>query len=168
MKQAYTSAATSINSAKLPRVFTAVNMPDLVVLDYGCGRYTHHIRRHIETQRSTYLPYDPYNQPEDVNAASRNYALLARISGVKTIAVLSNVLNVIKEDSVIIDIVNDALNLTGNVLISVYEGDRTGNGRQTGPDQWQRNERKAAYIRMLQARGLNVHNWNGYILVTAW
>jgi len=168
MNQTYTSAATSINSAKLPHIFAAVGMPrGAVILDYGCGKYTDHILQHVNAQGAAYYPYDPYNQPDDVNTYSRNYVMLAHVSGVTTVAVLSNVLNVIKEDSVIIDIVDDALNLTGNVIIAIYEGDRTGNGRQTGPDQWQRNERKAAYIDLLQAHGFKAKSWHGFILVSA-
>lgn len=167
MKQEFTSAMTSINRDKLPRVFTSVEMNGLIVLDYGCGRYTDHIKRHVEAQNAMYLPYDPFNQPEAVNVNSRSYAMLARIAGVKTVAVLSNVLNVIKEDSIIVSIVNDALQLTGNALIAIYEGDRTGNGKQTGTDQWQRNERKAAYIQLLKAHGLHATSWHGFIRVTA-
>lgn len=167
MKQTFTSAATSINSAKLPRIFAAVNLQGLTVIDYGCGRYTDHIRQHVEAQGARYLPFDPYNQPDDVNTNSRTAAILAHIAGVKAISILSNVLNVIREDDVILHIVDDALQLTGNVLISIYEGDRTGNGRQTGPDQWQRNERRAAYVRMLQAHGFKARPWHGFILVTA-
>ena len=167
MKQTYTSAATSINSAKLPRIFSAVDMQGLTVLDYGCGRYTDHIRQHVEAQNARYLPYDPYNQPDDVNTKSRAHAILAHVAGVPTVAVLSNVVNVIKEDAIIIDIIRDAMNLAGNVIISVYEGDRTGNGRQTGPDQWQRNETKTAYLRMLRAHGLHAYTWHGFLRVTA-
>lgn len=167
MTQTYTSAATSINSTKLPHIFAAVSMQGLTVLDYGCGRYTDHIRQHVEAQDAYYLPYDPYNQPENVNTKSRAWAMLAHVAGAKTLAVLSNVLNVIQEDDIVVSIVNDALTLTGNVIISIYEGDRTGNGRQTGRDQWQRNERKAAYISLLQAHGFNARHGHGFILVTA-
>lgn len=167
MTQTYTSAATSINSAKLPRIFAAVNLPGFVVLDYGSGRYTEHILQHVNAQGSAYYPYDPYNQPDDVNTYSRKYVRLAHVAGVPTVAILSNVLNVIQEDDVVIDIVNDALTLTGDVLISIYEGDRTGNGRQTGPDQYQRNEKKAAYITLLRAHGLKANKWHSFIRVTA-
>ena len=45
--QTYTSANTSINSAKLPKVYSAVEMTGLV-LDYGCGRYIGHTSSRAE------------------------------------------------------------------------------------------------------------------------
>ena len=67
MRQTFTSATTSINSTKLPAVYGKLPFKPVALLDYGCGKYTDHIR-----------------------------------SGV---------------------------------------------GRQTGPDQWQRNEKLSAYLR---------------------
>ena len=112
MSQKYTSAATSINSAKLPAVFKKLPEKPVALLDYGCGKYTDHIRA------------------VDV--------------------VCSNVLNVIAEDSVIESIAADIRRIIvggGTAYITVYEGNRSGAGRQTGPDQWQRNEKLSAYLR---------------------
>lgn len=61
----YTSANTSINSEKLPRIFSKIS--DIweeysAVLDYGCGKYTDHIKGHCMQHNKCYLPVDPYNQ----------------------------------------------------------------------------------------------------------
>lgn len=102
MKQDHTSAHTSINATKLPRVFNlATFSPGEIILDFGCGRYTDHIRA------------------------------TARRTG-------------------------------GRYLVTVYEGDRSGNGRETMPDCWQRNEKARAYLRFFPG----AHIAHGIIMET--
>ena len=72
--QSFTSKETSINSVKLPAVYKRATFSAPVVLDYGCGKYTEHIRRVIP-EGVDYLPYDPFNQPDDVNRASLRKAV---------------------------------------------------------------------------------------------
>lgn len=148
MKQTYTSAAMSINSAKLPAVFSKLPEKPIALLDYGCGKYTDHIR--VALPGTAYIPYDKYNQPDAVNRRAEIYVRSFQAAGVAVDVVCSNVLNVIAEDAVIESIAADIRGIIaggGTAYITVYEGNRSGAGRQTGPDQWQRNEKLSAYLR---------------------
>lgn len=154
MKQNYTSAATSINRTRLPAVYGKVDLSQFAcVLDYGCGRYTDHIRVAMP-EGVNYLPYDPYNQPANVNRESVAALDRAKRDRAPVAVVCSNVLNVIDGEAEIRDILRNiaAVIRTDNrsrAYITVYEGDRTGNGRPTGPDQYQRNERLPDYLRFI-------------------
>lgn len=162
MKQTFTSAATSINSTKLPAVFGKLPYKPIALLDYGCGKYTGHIRAALPGV--AYIPYDKYNQPQEVNRRAEIYTRSLQAAGVAVDVVCSNVLNVIAEDAVIESIAADIRRIIaggGTAYITVYEGNRSGAGRQTGPDQWQRNEKLSTYLRFFP--GAEIHN--GMIIV---
>lgn len=149
MTQTRTSATTSINKTRLPAVYGRFSFaPGSVVLDYGCGRYTDHIREALPGV--TYLPFDPYNQPASVNAASLD--AFRTLSATRPAAVVcSNVLNVIDSADAVKATAEAVATLAqaagAPALVTVYEGDKSGTGRETGPDQWQRNERTRDYLR---------------------
>ena len=148
--QTYTSAGTSINSARLPAVFGKIRpRSGEIVLDYGCGKYTEHIRSAIP--EAVYMPYDPYNQPDSVNMDSLQTVADAIRSGCPVTVVCSNVLNVIDSDEEVMNIAGWILYITkhtgGTAYITVYEGNRSGSGRQTGPDQYQRNQPLREYLK---------------------
>ena len=151
MSQTYTSAGTSINRTKLPAVYRKVVITTPFVFDYGCGKYTAHIRDHVADQDAYYLPYDPYNQREPVNKKSLTMVDRCCETHKPVTIVCSNVLNVINSDYEIETIVNNISNIVaytdGVAYITVYEGDKSGVGRQTGKDQYQRNEPLKAYLR---------------------
>ena len=160
MKQTFTSSATSINKAKLPAVYSKAPLSAPVVIDYGCGKYTNHIREAIPDK--VYLPYDPYNQPEKVNKMTMR---IAKRTLCPIDVVCSNVLNVIDSDEVVQSIVNEIETIVfknhGTAYFTVYEGDRSGIGRQTGPDQYQRNEPLRKYLRFFRLADIR----NGMIIV---
>lgn len=147
--QTYTSANTSINSTKLPKVYSSVEMTGLV-LDYGCGRYIGHIRTHLKQSGAELLPYDPYNQTPEVNSGSMNIVNKALRTGRKLNIVCSNVLNVIDDDATVKRIAKRleylATKSGGRAYITVYEGNKSGVGRRTGTDQYQRNEPLRNYL----------------------
>lgn len=160
MKQTHTSAATSINAHKLPRVYNlATFTPGEIILDFGCGKYTDHIQKALP-EGVTYYPYDPYNQPQAVNYHSTVAIDIARDTGHPVTVICSNVLNVIDSaegvaaTAALIETI--ARKTGGRLLVTVYEGDRSGNGRETGPDQWQRNERTADYLKYFH--GARIHH----------
>ena len=162
MIQTYTSAATSINSAKLPAVFKKLPVKPVALLDYGCGKYTDHIRAALPGV--AYIPYDKYNQSAAVNRRAGTYVRSFQAAGVAVDVVCSNVLNVIAEDAIIESIAADIRRIIaggGSAYITVYEGNRSGAGRQTGPDQYQRNEKLSAYLRFFP--GAEIHK--GMIIV---
>ena len=100
MGQRFTSAATSINSHKLPAVYSKVKFSAPVVLDIGCGKYTDHIRDRLTEQGIDYLPYDPYNQTMSRNVISTYDAKHYIETGNPLAVVCSNVLNVIDNDEI--------------------------------------------------------------------
>jgi hypothetical protein len=150
MLQTYTSARTSMNAHKLPRVFGKIAQPPRhsILLDIGSGKYTDHIRAAFPDV--TYCPYDPFNQPEDVNRHSLYYARMAAHIRYPVTIVCSNVLNVIDSDQEvqsIADYILDNVTRSGGVAyVTVYTGDNSREGRQTGPDQYQRNAPLADYL----------------------
>ena len=155
MKQEYTSKDTSINSSKLPAIYKVLAKHDFIadcsILDYGCGRYTDHI--------SAFVKADKYNQ-----SPAHNAEVLARTYDV---AVLSNVINVIKEDYIISEIVQDCLDHAPVCFITVYEGDKSGIGKATQCGKsWQRNQKRDEYIAMLERMGFIANKWHGIIAVT--
>lgn len=150
MAQTFTSAATSINSGRLPAVYKRIPIrAGEILFDLGCGKYTNHIRAALPGIK--YLPYDPYNQSEEVNNGSLAELVHAIRSGIPVNVVCSNVLNVIDDDATIWDTagwLSEIIRATGCTgYVTVYEGDRSGTGRQTGIDQYQRNEPLRNYLR---------------------
>lgn len=141
--QKFTSANTSVNSTKLPKVYRKVQLTR-AVLDYGCGKYVDHIRHHLYENDGWLLPYDPYNQSTETNFRTIKELKRIRDEREPLTIVCSNVLNVIDDDDTVQNIcdriqrwINDT---DGIAYITVYEGNRSGVGRQTGKDQYQRNE----------------------------
>lgn len=152
MAQNYTSANTSINKNKLPAVYGKAHFSAKNVLDYGCGAYTEHIRQYVESMNKIYLPYDPYNQSIDEALDTRDKIQLLLANGCPIDVVCSNVLNVIDDEEEINGIaktIMDIIMQTGGFgFVTVYEGDRSGVGRATGRDQYQRNEPLKSYLRL--------------------
>lgn len=149
--QKFTSSATSINRSKLPAVYGKTTFTAPFVLDYGCGKYIDHIRKHITEQGHELFPYDPYNQPKHVNNATIDRIIHCFANRIPLDVVCSNVLNVIDDDAVVYGIADQIQTIVdgthGTAYITVYEGDRSGVGRQTGDDQYQRNEPLRNYLK---------------------
>lgn len=161
--QTYSSRGTSINSAKLPKVYKKVRFrPGDTVLDYGCGKFTGHIRKNVDGE---YLPYDPFNQTAQINENSLRKVREAMRSGKAVDVVCSNVLNVIDNEDTIRKICQRieyiAEKSGGRGFVTVYEGDKTGRGRRSGLDQYQRHEKLAEYIKYFK----NARVYNGMIVI---
>lgn len=154
--QTITSANTSINSSKLPAIYNkidwfrfkmemkrnGVEVP--TILDFGCGKYTAHIRDTVFSYGCNWAGYDPYNGFKWVD----NYWDL--LNEPIDLIICSNVFNVIKEREVIAGIhaffrkKRELYNTS--YLIKVYEGDGSCVGRETKKDCWQRNEPTGNYM----------------------
>ena len=166
MSQTFTSSATSINSARLPAVYRKAKLTAPIVFDYGCGKYIDHIREYLRTEYgAVLLPFDPFNQPRDTNASSRRYIGNCIAYQLPVDVICSNVLNVIDNEgslkTIAWNIENIVTKTGGTAYITVYEGDRSGVGRQTGRDQYQRNEPLRSYLRFFR----NATIKNGMIVV---
>ena len=143
-KQTFTSAATSINGAKLPAVYGYIERHygagfwrRVSVIDIGGGKFDN-ARDHVREYGGNLAIYDPYNRTPEENADA--------LSGLYDAAIISNVLNVIDSAAARLDVLKTAADRAPVVFITVYEGDRSGVGRRTGADSWQENRKLADYL----------------------
>ncbi len=169
--QEFTSKNTSINTTKLPAIYSKLNLEKLkgkTIFDYGAGKpqTVNIIREFLEPYDIDYIPYDIYN----LSDADNCYAFERRYEA--DIYVCSNVLNVIKEDDIIQDIINEfcvfVLHYKSTAynkpfLFKIYEGDKTKKGRKTKKDCWQRNQHTKDYIDMWDWRFMYPLIYKGFI-----
>lgn len=154
--QTYTSANTSINNVKLPTLYNKVKFVGHV-LDYGCGKYIEHLRRKVLQTATSFWYYDKYNQSKITNNEALDFGYTY---GFNTI-VCANVLNVIDDETTIYNILNELMCLLhrgGDIYIQIYEGDKSGKGKATKKDCYQRNESVKAYGRFLNEIGAFTFN----------
>ena len=143
--QEYTSANTSINSAKLPAIFSMVNFkPETINLDYGGGKFDNATTA-LEGKGVTNLIYDPYNRSSGHN---KDVIDTVRKNGGADTVTCSNVLNVIKEPEArkaAIKNIYSLLKNSGTAYFTVYEG--TGKGNE-GPTKsgYQLNKKTGDYV----------------------
>jgi len=163
-KQRFTSAETSINSKKLPRGYKYADIPaGAVVLDYGCGKHVEHLQRTATDRGWTWYGFDPFNRTETENRPAVDVIETRNADYV----LCCNVLNVIDDSETVDDVIRAAVSACKVAAVfTVYEGNRTGTGRQTGRDSWQRNERRAAYVDRIRSAGYQVTRKGEYIVVT--
>lgn len=151
--QIRTSKNTSVNISKLPAIYNQIDWEQLrgkTVFDYGCGKIetVRNIMRFLEPYDITLIPYDKFNLPGDYNRDSLDRMYKADIF------ICTSVLNVIDSDDVIQDIIREiTYYATKNDKISpkpiffkVYEGDKSGEQKESQDDCWQRNWRTEDYI----------------------
>lgn len=148
-EQEFDSAATSINSNKLPAIYSMVNFnKGDVVIDFGGGKFDNAVE-YIKDKGATLLVYDPYNR-----SAEHNQEVLSILeqNGGADAAVNSNVLNVIKEPEARKAVLQNIKQLTkpgAPIYITVYEG--RGDGVE-GPTKsgYQLNRKTADYMSEVQ------------------
>lgn len=147
--QEYISSDTSINSTKLPAIYKKIDWGKFRemyktrkfhVLDYGCGKYIDHIRDFVEKQGGYYFPYDRFNGYD----IAFHYSMLEH--GFIDIIICSNVLNTIKEPEIVKLIHDDLFFADTAYFITVYEGDRSGIGKPSKKNCWQRHQKIKEYI----------------------
>lgn len=160
MKQKYRSAETSINNKKAPAIYGMKKAIELYagkkVIDIGGGKYDTPVIAGRQHGADVNI-YDPYNRSREhnENVLSLEY----------DIAIISNVLNVIAEKENRLDVVRLALEKADTVLIAVYEGDKTGNGRETKADCYQMNQKTQFYENELVSSGFSVKRYGKLIIV---
>lgn len=141
----YTSANTSINSTKLPAVYRKIENElknYKVIFDYGCGKYTDHIQDYATEHGIFYIGVDPYNKGQVENLTSMTMLKHLQNLNEPVLFICSNVVNVIKEKvdrTTLYRLLINNMQYGDKAYISVYEGDLSGNGRETKPDCWQNN-----------------------------
>ena len=154
LTQEFTGKKTSINTKKLPAIYSKLNLEKLrgkTIFDFGAGKpeTCQIIRNEFWKYRIEHIPYDKYNLPEAVNRHNLASALTADVF------ICSNVLNVIKEDDIIQSIIETiaykSLKNTNRIehkpfFVTIYDGDKSGIGRQSQDDCWQRNQKLQSYL----------------------
>ena len=161
MAQNYTSKDTSINRTKLPSIYRKLGdkIRGKRILDYGCGKYVDHIEKYLDSMQCYAFFYDPYNR-----SVEENYKWVSACGFQQDdVSICSNVLNVIDDEKTIIEIIHVLGFFAKDAYITVYEGDKSGRGRQTGKDQYQRNEKAAAYLERIRNLGYWAEMKNGVI-----
>lgn len=148
--QEYDSAATSINSSKLPAIYKLVNFePGKVYLDFGGGKFDNGVY-YVRDLGATLLVYDPYNRSDEHN---KEVLRVIKENRGADATLNSNVLNVIKEPEARLGVLKNIKKLTkpgGDVYITVYEG--TGRGNE-GPTKagYQLNRKTTDYLEEVQS-----------------
>ena len=150
-KQRFLGINASINKQRLPVVFVKVKkFKAPIILDYGCGRYIDHIRKHVESMGKKYLPFDPFNMSRETNEETQRAINEAIEKGIPVDVVCSNVLNMIEEDSVIQEIafiiMTIVLRTKGTAYITAHYDKRYPSG-VIAPDRFQRNVHINDYLR---------------------
>lgn len=146
-EQAYHSNNTSIN--QIPALHKTVMKHGLfryINFDNGAGKYIN-ATNFLEESLVLNVRFDPFNLSKEVNENAYRYRGLCDTS------TIANVLNVIKEESVQLEVLRRShamVKENGFVFISVYEGSKTGIGRQTKKDCWQNNKRLAEYLPLVK------------------
>lgn len=144
-EQEFSSAATSINSTKLPAIYNMVEFrPGDVVVDFGGGKFDNAVN-YLKDKDVTLLVYDPYNRSAEHN---KEVLRLLKEHGGADAAVNSNVLNVIKEPEAREAVLKNIKKITKRgapIYITVYEG--RGDGAE-GPTKsgYQLNRKTGDYM----------------------
>ena len=162
--QKHSSKNTSVNTTKLPAIYKKIDWrrynhlaDDYCVFDIGCGR--------LETQKMIlklmcgigikhFYPWDPNHE-----CIGNKVKTLQAMNNTNTnkVIICSCVLNVIDNDKDLNALIASICDMSviqepngvyrmNPVYVAVYEGDKSGVGRETKKDCWQRNERLSAYL----------------------
>ena len=164
LHQEYSSKNTSINKNKLPVIFSKVDFTDSKLnLDYGGGKYDI-ATEYLESKYNTLnLIYDPFNRTEEHNKYVRSF------SGEFDTCTLSNVLNVIKESEVrkfILDDIHSMLKDNGILYITIYPGNKSGQGKVSKKGCWQENRTIDKYLDEVKKVFPNTYIKNGVIIAS--
>lgn len=150
MTQTFSSAKTSIRQISKPYKTHLDKFgfrKNALILDYGGGKYDD-AKDFMAKYGFNVLVYDPYNR-----SADHNKMVMSAVAKRKPDYIIcANVLNVIKENAIVDDVIKRIKRISGPdtvCIFSVYEGNRTGHGKQSGPDQYQRNQKTDSYIPMI-------------------
>ena len=141
-QQQHKSAGTSLNQVSAGLKNAPVKEGDVGV-DVGGGKYDKGVE-HFASKGAKLHVYDPYNRSE-----AHNKIVEAKMHGKADYVGCHNVLNVIKEKehrAGVLHKIKQFMGPKGTAHITVYEGDKSGNGRETkGGESWQNHQPTAWY-----------------------
>lgn len=164
MKQEYTSENTSINKTKVPAVFKKAEKEfreGHINIDIGGGKFDT-ATQYLAQKGVINVIYDPYNRSAEHN---KEVLKMVNIIDGANSATCSNVLNVIKEDAIILETVKmcyDCIRDGGTSYFTVYEGNKSGIGKASCKG-WQRNERLSDYKEFIKQVFGNVTQKNNVL-----
>lgn len=143
VSQEITSAKTSIK--QVAGLFKDKNAKfGKTNIDVGGGRFNL-VTDYLAERGTKNMVFDPYNRGADENTATLRYL---QDGGRTDTATCANVLNVIREPdaraNVILEVAK-CIREGGTAYFTVYEGDGSGEGRQTSSG-WQNNRKTADYV----------------------
>lgn len=143
VSQEITSAKTSIK--QVAGLFKDKNAKfGKTNIDVGGGRFNL-VTDYLAERGTKNMAFDPYNRSVDENTATLRYL---QNGGRADTATCANVLNVIREPdaraNVILEVAK-CIRDSGTAYFTVYEGDGSGEGRQTSSG-WQNNRKTADYV----------------------
>lgn len=166
-EQSYTSKSTSINSKKLPAAYKKIehsNISGKVIFDYGCGRFSN-TGEFITGLGGIFIGYDPYHMTSHHNIV----ALTVLNCGPINYIVCSNVLNVIEEDSIVshicAEIAESVVKHDAKAIIGIYEGDKSGVGRASGMDKYQRNSKASFYFKFFKNEQVKLSCKGSFLII---
>ena len=143
IRQKFKSGNTSLH--QVAAGFRKIDFaPGTVNLDLGGGKFDAGTR-FLAEKGVTNLVFDPVNRDA---AHNRRIFEAVKNGGVDTVT-CNNVLNVIQEADARSNVILQAakaLKPGGTAYFTVYEGDGSGQGRQSQADAWQENRRTADYL----------------------
>ena len=140
--QSNTSASTSLN--QIPSVWKYIDYESgntKTILDYGCGKYNK-FKELVESWGIAYYGFDPYNRTEKENELALNCT--------PDLITCCNVLNVIDSDKVVESILGEIASFGCPVIFSVYEGNKSGVGRVSRKDCYQRNCKASFFVPIIK------------------
>ena len=142
------SKNTALN--QVASTFKAFNFDDCLVLDYGCGKGMSKEFCEKTYNNCKVFLYDPFHNFDELDSFLRQ----CKEAKKKNIITCNNVLNVLQNDalrSVISDVVINAYYYCTDIIFKIYEGNRSGIGRVTKYDCFQRNEKTEIYVSFITA-----------------
>jgi hypothetical protein len=144
--QKFTSAKTSINSKKVPAIFSHVACwkKGSKNFDLGGGRFNT-ATEYLKNKGVENFIFDPFNRTAEENEKAMEAC------GLADSVTLSNVLNVILEEKYQLSTLRQAkaqLKEDGKVFIAVYEGDKSGKGKITSAG-FQHNKKLSCYVALV-------------------
>lgn len=172
MSKYITSRNTSVNKDKLPAIYTKLTKHGAYgthIFDVGCGKWTKHISEFAkENAICTYWHgFDPFNQTREHNNKITDIAREEKLKPNKernpNIFISSNVLNVIcgpdRQRAYLVSIFR-MMKDCDECYISVYEGNKTGIGKETKKDCWQENKKLSDYFELVQMAYRDTHMYD--------
>lgn len=145
LQQAHDSAATSINGNKLPAAFNKIKWQEgSVNLDLGGGKFDN-ATEFLKGKGVENLIFDPFNRDAEWN---KRIAEQVQAGGVDSVT-CNNVLNVIDNEASRENVIlqaSKAIKPDGVAYFYIYEGDKSGIGKDKGQGRWQNNMTTRQYI----------------------